>query len=289
MNQFICFDIGGTAIKCALVDADGTMHQRRIVPTSRQIGTQILELSREYLENNAAAGIAISSAGVVDSDNGRILFAGDTLPGYTGTDFKKLLADLPVPVEVENDVNCAGLTEYALGSAKGASSALILTVGTGIGGCFIEKGRLLHGHCGCACEVGFVPMEGSIFQNVASAGALVRNVTAVHGGSWDGRKVFEAAAAGDRVCQEEIDKMCERLGTGIASLCFALNPAVVVLGGGIMTQHAVLEDKIRAAFDAHTFPLLRESTEIRYADFGNAAGLQGALVHFLQKHPGLAK
>lgn len=296
-NQFICIDIGGTAIKYGILTSKGDVFFSDETPSHAKEGGPALacrvkelahKLQQQYPD---VKGIAISTAGVVDSQNARIVHASDAIPHYTGTSYKEVLADLQLPVEAENDVNCAGLSEYASGSAAGAGSALIMTIGTGIGGCFIEEGRLLHGHTFSACEVGYLPLDGQPFEKQAAASVLCTRVAQRKQepeAKWDGRKIFAAAANGDVICQEEIARLAEILGRGIAALCLILNPEKVVLGGGIMAQGAMLRPLIEQAFQNASFPLVAKNTSIEFASHQNAAGMKGALVHFLHQHPELA-
>lgn len=298
MNEFICVDIGGTAIKYGILQGDGQAVTTRECATNAHLGGKQLArtvhdlaagLKEEYPE---VKGIAISSAGVVDTEQREIIHATDAIPGYKGTNYGEELADLDLPVEIENDVNCAGLGEYASGAAKGSKSALVMTIGTGIGGCFIEEGNLMHGNTYSACEVGYMPLEGEPFQNVAATSALVRNVARrkqEDESQWQGRRIFEMAKQGDVICQEEIANQADRIGKGIASICFILNPQTVVLGGGIMAQEQMLRPLIEESFRQASIPLIANSTAIEFASHQNAAGMKGALVHFLNKHPELAE
>lgn len=297
MNNIICIDIGGTAIKYGVINTEGDVQCTRETPTEAKKGAAALteklrHITRELLaECPDARGIAISTAGVVNSDEASILHATDAIPGWKGTSLRNELAEFSLPVEAENDVNCAGLAEYISGNAQGAKSALVMTIGTGIGGCYIEEGRLLNGHTYSACEVGYLPVDGTAFQDLAATSVLSATVAAVKGGTpeeWTGRRIFEAAAAGDTECREAIDTMCEILGKGIAALCFVLNPEVVVLGGGIMAQEAVLRSPIETAFAQHSIPLVADAIRIEFASHQNAAGMKGALVNFLNRHPELA-
>ena len=297
MNKFICIDIGGTAIKSGILNAAQEILFQQETPTKASEGgpvlaKQVYDIVCQLKEKEpAAAGIAISTAGVINSQTTEILYASSAIPAYKGVCYKDVLRPLGLPVEAENDVNCAGLAEYSSGSAKGASSALILTVGTGIGGCFILNGQLLNGSSYSACEVGYLPMQGGMFQDLASTTTLVQNVAQAKGeeaSQWDGRKIFEGASGGDVICQSGIDQLCDRLAEGMAALCFVLNPEVVVLGGGIMAQKAVLEQPIKKYFAAHSIPLIADATRIEFASHENTAGMKGALAHFLVRHPMLA-
>lgn len=296
MNEFICIDIGGTAIKYGIIQPDGTPVFTDECDTNAHLGGKKLArlvhdlASRMKNEYPQAKGIAISSAGVVDTEKREIIHASDAIPGYKGINYQAELADLDLPVEIENDVNCAGLSEYATGSARDSQTALIMTIGTGIGGCFIEEGRLWHGRTYSACEVGYIPLDGKPFQDQAATSAMVHNVAKRKGdkeSEWNGRRIFAAAKEGDAICQEEIEALARRIGRGIASICFILNPQTVVLGGGIMGQKEILAPMIEESFKEASIPLIADSTQIRYASHQNAAGMQGALIHFLNKHPEL--
>ena len=114
-------------------------------------GQRILETICECVERllTEAADIeavCVSSAGIIDSENGVVQEANPALiPGYTGTRIgNRILKQFGLPCHVENDVNCAGMAEYAAGAAKGSSSMLMLTIGTGIGGAFIWDGQLIR-------------------------------------------------------------------------------------------------------------------------------------------------
>ncbi|OLU36259.1 ROK family protein [Ileibacterium valens] len=297
-REFICIDIGGTAIKYGVITNQDEVLLQKETPTNAKIlggkglAQKVHDLCKQLIQEFPnVEGIAISTAGVVDTEKTEIIHASNAIPGYIGVNYREELADLNLPVEVENDVNSAGLSEYVSGSAKGTKSALILTIGTGIGGCFIEEGRLSHGNTYSACEVGYIPIDGVAFQDQAATSALVRSVAMLKDEpecEWNGRRIFECAENGDEVCEAEIEKLARRIGKGIASLCFILNPQVVVLGGGIMARQDILRPWIEAGFVSNSIPLIAKNTEIRFASHQNAAGMKGALVHFLQKHPELA-
>lgn len=297
-NRLICIDIGGTAIKYGILESDQTVLFADETPTEALKGGPALarkvhDLTAQLLKREPEAkGIAISTAGVVDSIHAQIVHASSAIPSYVGISYKKELADFGLPVEAENDVNCAGLSEYASGAARDASSALVLTIGTGIGGCFIEDGHLLTGNSFSACEVGYLPFEDATFQEKAATTALVANVARRKGEpveEWNGRRIFELADQGDVVCQEEIRDLGRRLGRGVAMICYILNPHTVVLGGGIMACEKELRPWIEEGFLQGSIPLIAHSTDLRFASHQNAAGMKGALVHFLQKHPDLAR
>ena len=259
-------------------------------PTQAWLGgpsiiTRVAELTSRLLkEYKDIYGICISTAGMVDCDAGSITYASSLIPEYTGTPVKAIFEQqFGLPCEVENDVNCAALAEYFTGAAKGASSCLCLTIGTGIGGAFVEKGRVFHGFSGSGCEVGYMLLPGGAFQDMAAASVLVRNVEKrkeLSSGSLNGKKIFDLARNGDTDCIEEIDRMADCLGMGIANICYVLNPEIVVLGGGIMVQKQMLYDKIRVAVDKYLLHSIAEKTTLKFAQNQNRAGMLGAYYHF---------
>ena len=188
--------------------------------------------------------------------------------------------------EIENDVNCAGLAEAVSGSGKGASVTLCLTIGTGIGGCLIMDGKVFHGFSNSACEVGYMHMQDGAFQDLASTTALVKYVAEAHGedvDQWNGRRIFKEATEGNKICMAGIDRMVDYLGKGLANICYVANPEVVILGGGIMGQEAILKPKIRTALKEALVPSLAEKTRLEFAHHQNTAGMLGAYYHFILK------
>lgn len=182
MKKYVCMDIGGTSIKYGLINEAGEiLVSKQRATEAYQGGSSILakavEIVEEYTKKQVIHGICISTAGMVDVEKGEIFYASDAIPGYTGAKFKTVLEErFHVPCEVENDSNCAGLAEYVSGAAKGCKNALILTIGTGIGGCAIINGSVYHGFSGSACEIGYMCMDGSDFQTLGATSVLSKKV-----------------------------------------------------------------------------------------------------------------
>lgn len=221
-------------------------------------------------------------------EKGEIIHASDLIPNYTGTQIKKTLEDIfSIPCEVENDVNCAGLAEYFSGSAKGSSISLCLTIGTGIGGSIIINDRVFHGFSGSACEVGYMNMFKSKFEDLGATSILVKKVAKLKNCSEnhiDGKLIFEMAKNNDEDCIKAIDEMVDILGMGIANICYVINPEVVVLGGGIMAQKDYLYDKIRLSLDKYLIPTISSKTKLEFAKNQNKAGMLGAYYNFISIH-----
>lgn len=289
MKHYVAIDIGGTNIKYGLINEAETLVEAHEMPTEAHKGgpgimQKVESIVASYLEKGPLAGICISSAGMVDPDKGEIFYAGPQIPNYAGTQFKKVLEEkFSLPCEIENDVNCAGLAEAMSGSGKGAKIALCLTIGTGIGGCLVVDGQVFHGFSNSACEVGYLHLPDGAFQDVASTTALVNYVAELHGEEtehWNGRRIFKEATEGNKLCIEGIDRMVGYLGQGIANICYVVNPEVVILGGGIMGQEAILRPRIQAALQDALVPSIADKTKLSFAHHQNTAGMFGAYYHF---------
>lgn len=287
MKQYICIDIGGTAIKYGVVQS-GEIPE--IIQTDScktpENGTKILRKVFDIIEGlkrncGQTEAVCISSAGIVNSEEGCILEANDDLiPGYTGTKIADRVKEkFGIPCFVENDVNCAAMAEYYAGAAKGYHSMLMLTIGTGIGGAFIAGGKLLKGHTYSACEVGYMNMEEGTFEEIAATSALVARTTKrLHktADAISGKWIFEQAQDGNEVCIEEIDRMCDILAKGISNICYVLNPEIVLLGGGISAQTDWLKPRIEMGMEKYLIPVIRKKTKLDFAKFKNQAGMIGA-------------
>jgi predicted NBD/HSP70 family sugar kinase len=254
-------------------------------------GPSILEkavgIAGEYIGANQISGICISTAGMVDTEKGEIFHAAPLIPHYTGTRFKEVMERrFKIPCEVENDVNCAGLAESVSGAAKGCSPALMLTIGTGIGGCIIADGKVFRGFSSSACEVGYMHMAGSDFQTLGAASILTRKVAEWKNEPaevWNGYHIFEEAKKGDELCVRAIEEMADVLGQGIANICYVINPEAVVLGGGIMAQEEYLRPLMERALEKYLIPSICSRTRIAFAKHRNDAGMLGAFYHFMQR------
>lgn len=292
MNNYVSVDIGGTGIKYGLIDEQGRLICKGETDTEAWLGGKgilgkVEKIVESFSSDSGLSGICISTAGMVDCEKGEVFFSSPLIPDYAGTQFKKELEEkYGVPCEVENDVNCAGLAEYISGAAAGSRSAVCMTVGTGIGGCILLDGKVLHGFSNSACEIGYMNMHGGQFQNLGAASILSQKVAERKGEetkNWSGRHIFEKAAEKDAVCIQAIEEMTTVLGEGIANICYVINPEVVVLGGGIMQQEAVLRPLITRALSRFLEPVILEKTRLAFAMHGNDAGILGAYYHFRQR------
>jgi len=296
---YICIDIGGTSIKYGVLSEkgeifiDGTV-SAKVTEKENFILSDVKKLIRNILDeyrNYEIEGICVSTAGVVNPEKGEIAYAGPTIPKYTGTKIKEELEkEFSISCEVENDVNCAGLGEYWKGAGKGSKSMVCLTIGTGIGGSVILDGKLLNGIGYTAGEIGYMDVNGSYIQNIASSKYLVEKVQkekVEKEGITDaitGVDIFELAKKGDEICIAGINEIISNLAVGVRNIIYLLNPEVIVIGGGITAQKEYLEEKIRKEVNDGMISDMFRKTRIELAQQGNQAGLLGALYNFLNKN-----
>lgn len=289
--MYLAIDIGGTAIKYGLISDDGKITESYELPTQADKGgpailEKVLKIASEYHTKTQLAGVGISTAGMVNCETGEIFYASPLIPQYIGINYKTAIeTHFAIPCEVENDVNCAGLAESVFGVAQGTHSAVVITVGTGIGGCMIVNNKVYHGFSNSACEIGYMYVDGDTrYERQGATSVMVERVASAKGESaahWNGKKIFAAAKEGDADCIEAIDKMINVLVKGIANICYVVNPEMVVLGGGIMAQKEYLEPRINAALDKYMVSSLRHHTKLALAQLKNQAGMLGAWYNFI--------
>lgn len=244
MKKVLGVDIGGTKIRFGVIDAKGAILYEEKIPTQFPLYPYLEEQVLRILKTDPELeAIGIGTHGFVDPGNGRIIYATETLPGWTGTEVKEQLEKAAgKPVEVENDANCAALAEAKFGAAKNYSRVVCLTLGTGLGGGIIWDGKLLSGgpHGGAA-EVGHMILHpnGALctcgrrgcFEQYVSGTGLRRRI-AEAGLDIAPDELFKTAAA-DPAAGQLVKEFTLDLALIISTLQAAFDMEVVVIGGGV--------------------------------------------------------
>lgn len=306
-RRIIGVDMGGTKLLAGVLDADLGVHHR----AQRQIGglrqAQLLDAVVEAVQElreastETVAGIGFGIPSLIDARSGRSAFSVH-LP-LDDVPFADLMSErLGLPVIADNDGNMAALAEHRAGAAAGAENAVVLTIGTGIGGGLILGGELYRGSVGAAGELGHVvidldgpPCQGSCpnrgcVEALASGPALAREAVRIaaerpesalgralrQGHEPAGPLVSELAHDGDQAALDALALIGTRLGVAIASFVNIFNPEVVVIGGGVIGAGEFLLGPARAEVARRALPPSRELVEIRAARFGVEAGMIGA-------------
>jgi glucokinase len=300
-------DVGGTKIAGGIVDDSGTILEELRVesPATDAVAIEaaIEKLVGELRTRHPIDAVGVGAAGYIDKARAVVLFAPNL--AWRDLDLKSdLERTLDLPVVVENDANAAAWGEFQFGAGHDVDDLLLITVGTGVGGGLVLDGSLYRGAFGVGAEIGHMRVvpEGircgcgnrGCFEQYASGSALVREARAAAregslmaaelleraGGDIQritGPLVTEAAQDGDTFANELLASLGRWLGEGIASLAAILDPAVVVIGGGVSAADELLLGPTRAAFAAQlTGRGHRPMLEIRKARLGNRAGLIGA-------------
>lgn len=290
--KILVFDIGGTFLKYGYCTERGLFHVDEIPTEADKGGRCVIDqvISAIQKEQDYDA-IGISTAGQVDVVNGRISYANQNIPGYTGMEVRRELEErFRVPVMVGNDVNAAAIGEAVYGAGKNRNSFLCMTYGTGIGGAIVENRKIYHGASFSAGEFGAIVTHGreriegtdyfaGCYEKYASTTALIREASKYNGQLSNGRKIF--ASISDEKVKEIVDRWIDEVMVGLSSVIHIFNPECVVLGGGIMTQPYII-DQIRNRIDQYIMPSFLK-VDIRNAVLGNKAGLWG-INHLTQEY-----
>lgn len=288
--MIVMIDIGGTNIKYGVVDLQ-TDNYQLLGELATEAKTENFQMEKRLdiimdtlLEEYTVEGIAISTAGVVNADTGEIVYANENIPNYKGTQLKKILeVSYQVPVTVENDVNSALLGELIFGNYGDVHSALMLTIGTGVGGALYLNGQIHHGFSHCGGEVGYSLINGQNIEEVASTRALVAKVAQeLDDPTIDGHWIFEQAIHHQNpITIQAIDHLIDGIIQLVNNYVALINPEYVILGGGIMEQVDYLKPRMIKRFEEiNKNKLAVKNTKIEFAHLGNQAGMLGAYVHF---------
>ncbi len=307
VRRTIGVDLGGTKLLAGAVDPRLGVHHRaqRIVTGLDQaalldVAVDAIQEVREAVGDEVdAVGFGVPSQ--MDSRRG-IAVVAVNLPLADIALADVLSERLDLPVFVDNDGNLAAIAEHRAGAARGASEAVVMTIGTGIGGGLILRGELYRGAIGAAAELGHVvidfngpPCQGNCpnygcVETFASGTALAREALRIarersdsglalalaEGRELAGPLVTELAHDGDPAAIEALELIGSRLGIAIASLVNILNPEVVVIGGGVIAAGELLLAPARAEVAWRVLPPLRDAVRIVPARFGVEAGMIGA-------------
>ncbi|MFD1441360.1 ROK family protein [Lacticaseibacillus hegangensis] len=286
--RILCIDVGGTDIKSAIYHSDGRLFKEfpntATARDHKPVIQQIVGIVADGAVHNRIDGVAVSTAGVVDNVSGDVVFAGYTMPGYSGTKIKDTIeSKFGYDCAVENDVNAACLAEAWLGAGQDLSSLVCLTVGTGVGGAIMIDRKLVTGVGHTAGEIGYIPVGNRHFQDMASTTYLVARANELAGSLTyeNGLQVFEGVRLGNEFCIRAVDDLVSNLSRGLTTIIYLLNPEAIVLGGGVMAQKDYLEKRIIQSVRQQLVSEIFDRTEIRFAKMGNHAGMIGALKNFL--------
>lgn len=294
MKKYLAFDVGGTAVKYAVVDEDGQIENRQKFAIPENIEGMYQEIVKVYEQNKDVEGIALSMPGAVDSDDG-IIYGSSAIDYIHGPNIKKDLEKMTgKSVELENDANCAALAEVWKGAAKNEQDCCFIVSGTGIGGAVIKDRHVHHGNALHGGEFGYMIMRYSpheqkyyTWSDDGSTVAVTKRIAKELGVDYhtiDGKEVFDHADQ-NPIYQKYVDKFYQTLAMGIYNLQYAYDPSMIIIGGAISARKELL-DKVNEQLDAIFVQLTHAKVRpnIKVCEFGNDANMIGAVYHFMQRH-----
>ncbi|HFI0736859.1 TPA: ROK family glucokinase [Streptococcus suis] len=311
-KKIIGIDLGGTSVKLAILTTIGEIQEKWSIKTNildegSHIVPDIIDSIKHRFETYGLTkedflGVGMGSPGVVDSEAGTVI-------GAYNLNWKtlQLVKDqfesaLGLPFFIDNDANVAALGEQWVGAGNNNPNVVFMTLGTGVGGGVIAAGNLIRGVKGAGGELGHITVDfdapfactcgkKGCLETVASATGIV-NLTRRYAEEYAGdaklkqwiddgeevtaKDVFDLAKEGDDLALIVYRHFSNYLGVACANIAAVLNPAYIVLGGGVSAAGEFLLDGVRNVFADNSFPQIKESTQIVLATRGNDAGVLGA-------------
>ncbi len=302
-------DLGGTTAKIGLFTTSGALLEKWEVATdTSHAGEHILEnlaaavlgkMKEQSIQPEQVEGVGIGVPGpVLDSSIVPIVCA--NLGGWGERNVSAQLSGLlnGLKVLVGNDANVAALGEIWMGAAKGAKNAVMVTLGTGVGGGVVVNGKVIDGVHGAGGEIGHITVnrhetavcgcgKRGCLEQYSSATGVVRCMKklldenpdtpcVLRGTEFAAKDVFDAARNGDALAAREVDEMSDTLGMALANIASTVDPEAFLVGGGVARAGDVLFAPLNKHFQEYAFKSCRE-TPIKQASLGNDAGIYGAV------------
>ncbi len=306
LKYYAGLDLGGTFVKCGIVDSCGRLLKKGSAPTSgsySDIASTMAHIATEFAHDCGVtlSGIGIGAPGMVDGKNGTIIYS-NNLGWHNVPLCGDIQKQIGVKVAITNDANAAALGEYAFGSGKQYDSIVFVTLGTGVGGGIVIDGKLFEGLGGAGAELGHmvVVKDGEqctcgrrgCLEAYASASALVRQGKAYmkeHGDTimhalccgdidaLNGKIFFDAVRRGDEGANRVYDSYLDHLSEGLVNFANIFRTDAIILGGGISAEGELLTKPLterleRDIFGGNDYA----SVKILTSDLANDAGLFGA-------------
>lgn len=300
-------DVGGTKIAVGAVDRQGHLAWSRRIPSRADGGgpallDRLTSLLGEAIESvddmHDIRAIGVASPGQIDYAGGRVVFATDNLPGWTGTEVAPHVQRAHgLPTWLDNDGNLAALGEARYGAGKDHDVVVCVSVGTGIGGGIVHEGRVVRGASGSAGGFGHLSLDprGGVpcycgnrgcVEGLASGKAIADHArrrlregaaSSLRGRPLDGAAdVVQAARDGDAMAKEVLDEAAEHLALALVQIVNLFNPSCVVLSGGVSDAGGMLLDPIREIVTRRSLPGARDVLHIVPGALGGFAGVLGA-------------
>ena len=293
--KILCFDVGGTSIKHAILNEKAEILEKGSFPSTTENMETFLSSIREVYDRckDEVEGVSFSMPGVIDPDTGFFYTGGaydDFIHGINMADVFRTFIEKPLIIT--NDAKCAAYGELGFGCLKDVNDAAILVLGTGIGGCLIKDRKPIYGKHLYAGEFSFINLTGTVdgedlFAKRCGAAGLSRRVEEQLGSEehLGGHQIFELANAGDERVLNVLHDFCFDLAMQIYNLQMIFDPEVFAIGGGISAQKILFDildqcfEEIREGYGTLFF----SKPEVVACAYRNDANLIGALYRFVSE------
>ncbi|WP_297077214.1 ROK family protein [uncultured Enterococcus sp.] len=280
----VVFDIGGTSVKCAVFH-EGVLSHHESFKTPDNYETFTEKLAAYVKRFPKCSGVAISAPGAVNQKTRQI----EGLSAVPYIHFRPIFEELEslfnVPVAIENDANCAGICEMEIGAGKESEHGLFVVIGTGVGGALFINRKLYKGAHLFAGEFGLMlPNKDETLSKVGTVVNRAKVYSHKTGETIDGKELFYRANNGDQFARALLDQLYEDISCALYNLQVAIDPQMIMIGGGISAQEEVI-DEIRIRL----YNRLKKQTieaimpEVVACQYQNEANLLGAALHFQQQ------
>lgn len=285
MNSF-GIDIGGTTIKAGLVNENGVILFKRVIPTEKNLMEQLFGLIDEALKEGTFDSIGIGSAGKIDPKTGRVKYATSNLSEWTGVSIKEKIEErVGIKTRVINDADAAAFGEW-IGFHNEKPSLVLLTVGTGLGSGFIINNRLIQGKRGGAGDAGHIVIDDDgplcncgkkgCAEQFVSMRVLHKLVAKEKGKELDRFELISGFKSGDDEIIKSVKTVSHYLARVIDTVFFLVDPDIVVIGGGISELGDDFLSLLREEVKKCAINSLYSPEDICLAEAGNDAGIVGA-------------
>ncbi len=288
MSYSIGIDLGGTNIKIVVISTEGNVLEYLTCDTADSEGSwaQTIKQNVEQIQNQhgqSPCHIGLAAPGLAASDGRSIAYMQGRLAGLQGFVWQDFLKS---PVVVLNDAHAALLGEVWQGAAKGYRNAILLTLGTGVGGAALIDGRLIKGQIGRAGHLGHVTVYSDGSPDIVNTpGSLEQmignyNLSERSGGRFSStRLLVEAHLRGENEATKIWLRSIHHLAAAVASFINAFDPQIVIVGGGIAQAGSALFDPLHKELDRFEWRPLGHTVQVVPAALGEKAGAIGAAYH----------
>lgn len=292
MSEYLAFDIGGTCTKYGVIKIKNRkteIIEHYTINTPKTLEKLINVITNFSRKRSSAVGITISSPGAV-SETG-IIYGASALDYLHGPNIKNIVSNKTgLSVHIENDANCALCAEMWEGNGLNNEDAMMIVIGTGVGGAIVKNRKLHKGanlHSGEFGYMLFSDVETNDWIRMDSTKALIRNVENKKGmkkGELTGEEVFSSAKLGDKDCIQYINRFYRLLSMGIFNLQYIYDPEVILIGGGISSNEDLIIN-INKRIDAilEDFPKAKIRPIVKSAYFRQYANLIGSVYCFIKE------